>query len=192
MAVAYFFFDFNDRDKQDVDLMIRSLILQLMQQCIHIPPCVMDVFSACNDGLQKPSEDILLQVLRHLLASFPSSYIIMDALDECDDRRVLLRVIKEICAWDIPGIRILFTSRREGDIEAALEKVVENDHILPIKAESVDPDIHSYICHRMLHEEELQKWHSNIAIRDQIETSLTKGARGMYVAHRQSFLERLS
>lgn len=172
--------------------MIRSLILQLMQQCIHIPPCVMDVFSACNDGLQKPSEDILLQVLRHLLASFPSSYIIMDALDECDDRRVLLRVIKEICAWDIPGIRILFTSRREGDIEAALEKVVENDHILPIKAESVDPDIHSYICHRMLHEEELQKWHSNIAIRDQIETSLTKGARGMYVAHRQSFLERLS
>ncbi|KAF2015084.1 HET-domain-containing protein, partial [Aaosphaeria arxii CBS 175.79] len=49
-VVAYFYFDFNDARKQDPELMLRSLLCQLLQRSFTIPKVVDTLFSSCGNG----------------------------------------------------------------------------------------------------------------------------------------------
>lgn len=64
---SYFYFDFNDTDKQTTDLMIRSLVSQLSQQCVKIPASLEGLFSSCQNRQREPPLDGLLGVMRSML-----------------------------------------------------------------------------------------------------------------------------
>jgi Cdc6-like AAA superfamily ATPase len=178
-AVAYFYFDFNDRQKQNPEMMIRSLISQLSQQFIDISPGLDALFSACESGQRQRqlSLDELLGVLQQLIEEFPCTYVIVDALDECDNRKELMSVVKNMSAWQ--GLHLLFTSRREGDIESTLGRILHKNNVLCIQNEAVDHDIRLYVRQRLSNEDSLQKWQVDDAIRQRIESSLIEGAHGM-------------
>ena len=178
-AVAYFYFDFNDRQKQDPELMVRSLICQLSQQCVRMSSGLDSLYSSSQNGLRQPPSDALVKVLQELIEEFPCTYIIIDALDECDDRKELMKVIKRIYAWQLQGLHLLFTSRREGDIESTLGRILDERNILCIQTKAVDHDIKLYIRQRLSEEESLQKWRPDAKIQQQIENSLMEGAHGM-------------
>jgi hypothetical protein len=89
-VVAYFYFDFNDTQKQSPELMIRSLVSQLSQRCVKIPTMLETLFSSCENGQRQPSLDGLLEVMHYMVQEFPQSYIVLDALDECTDRTELM------------------------------------------------------------------------------------------------------
>jgi hypothetical protein len=63
MVTAYFYFDFNDTQKQDPELMLRSLLCQFLQRSVAIPKGVDALFSSCENGQQKPSLHALLEVI---------------------------------------------------------------------------------------------------------------------------------
>ncbi|KAJ6563401.1 hypothetical protein DFH09DRAFT_1477296 [Mycena vulgaris] len=91
-AVAYFYFDFRDEKKQIVEIMLRSIILQLSAQS-RDPYGALDLwYEACN-GQTLPPYQNLLEILDALLLE-----IILDALDECKDTdlQVLLRFISKL------------------------------------------------------------------------------------------------
>ncbi|KAL5372833.1 hypothetical protein DPSP01_013203 [Paraphaeosphaeria sporulosa] len=50
MVTLYFYFDFNDAQKQDPELMIRSLLCQLLQRAVAIPRGVDALFASCENG----------------------------------------------------------------------------------------------------------------------------------------------
>jgi hypothetical protein len=50
MVTAYFFFDFNDAQKQDPELMLRSLLCQLLRRSVVIHKSVNALFSSCENG----------------------------------------------------------------------------------------------------------------------------------------------
>ena len=181
-AVAYFYFDFNDPAKQDPNLMMRSLISQLSQQCVKIPPSLDVLFTSCGNGQRQPSPDLLPNALQNLLQEFPHTYIILDALDECGSRKLLMSIIKELSIGQTSGLHLLCTSRREGDIEATLGHIVESEGILCIQTEAVDHDIRSYVHQRLSNDISLKKWGDDPAIRQEIETTLMAGAHGMYIS----------
>ena len=185
--VAYFYFDFNDRQKQDPQLMIRSLISQLSQQCIGVPPGLGGLFSSCEDGQRQPSLDALLKVLQQLINELPCTYVIVDALDECDSRRELMSIIKKMFAWQLQGLHLMFTSRREGDIESTLGRILDDKSIIFIQSKAVDLDIQSYVRWRLSDEDSLQKWQADAMIRKRIENSLVEGAHGMYTSLRYQY-----
>ncbi len=84
-AVAFYYFKFNDSLKQVPELMIKSLICQLLQRCSKMPGAVESMFCAHERGRRQPTLDALLEALRELIQGLPISYVVLDALDECND-----------------------------------------------------------------------------------------------------------
>lgn len=189
-AVAYFYFDFRDPQKQDPELMIRSLISQLLQQCVTIPLYLYELYSSCywmDRERRRPPLFVLLKALRQLIEDIPCTYVIVDALDECENRTELMSIIEEMYTWQLQGLHVLLTSRRADDIKSTLEHVLDNNNIICIPKEAVDHDIQLYVRQRLSNEASLQEWQADTDIKQQIESSLMKGAHGMYVSTRYPY-----
>ena len=123
VAIAYFYFDFNDTEKQRHDKFTHSLIEQLAWQSAKALACLQSLFSRCQDGKQQPTHDALEVALQQMLNEFGETFLILDALDECKEREELLLLLKNLTSWGTGKLHVLATSRRERDIEEALESL---------------------------------------------------------------------
>ena len=159
--------------------MVRSLISQLSEQCIKFPLALEKLYSASDMGNRQPSLDALMDVLHDMLQEFPQSYLILDALDECEDRAELMRILEQIAGWKIEEMRVIVTSRKERDIESSLGGIIKREHIICLEQEAVDKDIQTYVRQRLSNDTGLKKWQKDAEIRQEIETILMKGSRGM-------------
>jgi hypothetical protein len=186
-VTAYFYFDFNDKQKQDPELMLRSLVCQLLQQSTKISASLETLFSSCDNGERSPSVHALLKVLQHMAGEFLQVYIVLDALDECAQRKDLMDMLEIIARWQLRNLRLLFTSRREWDIESSLEDIVDLQNSVCLQSEVVDEDIQRYVRQRLSDDKSLRRWERDIAIRQEIEIVLMQGARGMYISPLHSY-----
>ena len=180
-VVAYFFFDFTDVEKQKPELMVRSLISQLSEQCIKMPLALEALYLFLDKGNRQPSLDALMNVLQQMLQEFPQSYLILDALDECTDRAELMRILEQMAGWQLEKIHVLVTSRKERDIESSLEEIINEEYIVCLQSQVVDKDIQIYVRQRLSDDKGLKKWQKDAEIRQEIETTLMEGSRGMWV-----------
>jgi hypothetical protein len=180
-VVAYFYFDFNDVQKQNSELMLRSLIYQLSRQCVKIPVGLDTLFSSCESGQRQPSLDALLEAMQKMIEEFPQSYIILDALDECTDRAELMSIVDKISGWQTQNLHLLVTSRRERDIETSLEYFVDGQNIICLQSELLDKDIQICVRQRLSDDKSLSKWQKDPIIKQEIETALMQRACGMYL-----------
>lgn len=178
-VTAYFFFDFNDTQKQDPELMLRSLICQLSQQSIEIPADLDALFSSCDNGHRQPLVDALLEVTRKVVQEFPQVYIVLDALDECTHRVELMGMLETIAGWQLENLHLLATSRKERDIESSIEGFVDDQSRICLQSELVDEDIKRYVQQRLSDDKNLVKWTKDAVIKQEIENALMTGARGM-------------
>ena len=182
MVTIYFYFDFNDARKQDPELMLRSLLSQLLQASSKVPESIEDLFSACGDGQQQPPLHSLLQVTSQVVQHFTHVYIIFDALDECAKRQDLMDMLETVAAWQHTNMHLLMTSRKEREIESSLQTYISEEDSISLQNDIVDEDIHLYILQRLSEDKTLVKWNRDAAVRQEIETTLMQGARGMYVS----------
>jgi Cdc6-like AAA superfamily ATPase len=186
-VTAYFFFDFNDAQKQDPEIMMRSLLCQLSEQAIKIPPSLDDLFSSCQSGQRQPSTDALMNALQLITQDFPQTYILLDALDECTQRGELMEMLETIVRWKVPNLHLVVTSRREHDIESSLVKFVDVQNQICLQSAIVNKDIQLYVRQRLSKDKRLQKWGKDTSTKAQIESVLMNGAKGMYVNLTRSF-----
>ncbi len=96
MAAAYFYFDFADHAKQQCENMIRSLITQLAMQSMHMPQALSSLYSTYSDRKIQPTLNALLSTLHKIIEQFQTTFIILDAIDECSERDKLLTVVEDI------------------------------------------------------------------------------------------------
>ncbi|KAH9203390.1 hypothetical protein DL95DRAFT_399380, partial [Leptodontidium sp. 2 PMI_412] len=127
VAIAYFYFDFNDTEKQRHDKFTHSLVEQLAMQSAKALACLELLFSRCQDGKQQPTQDALEVTLQQMLDEFGETFIILDALDECREREELLILLKTLTSWGTGKLHLLATSRRERDIEETLEPLTTGE-----------------------------------------------------------------
>ncbi|KAI9656998.1 MAG: hypothetical protein M1829_000355 [Trizodia sp. TS-e1964] len=179
VVVAYFYFDFTDIEKQKPDLMVRSLISQLSEKCVEMPADLEALYSSCDGGNRQPSLDALIEVLHAMLKGFPQSYLILDALDECADRAILMEILEQMSRWQLKKMHVMVTSRKELDIEISLEAIVNEEHIVCLQSQLVDKDIETYVHQRLSIDRGLTKWQKDAEISQEIETTLIKGSRGI-------------
>jgi hypothetical protein len=180
-VTAYFYFDFNDAEKQDPELMLCSLLRQLLQRSVTIPKDVDALFSSCDNGQRQPSVDALLEVTRQAAQEFTQVYVVLDALDECTQRSELMRMLETVAEWQLDNLHLLVTSRKERDIESSLESYIKEEDTVCLQREVVDQDIQRYVQQRLRDDKGLAKWNKDAVIREEIEAALMRGARGMYV-----------
>ncbi|OWY50036.1 HET-like protein [Alternaria alternata] len=180
MVMAYFYFDFNDTQKQDPELMLRSLLCQLLQSSVGIPKGVDALFSSCENGQRKPSSHALLQVTKEAAQEFTHVYVVLDALDECAQRSELMDMLEAVAEWQLDNLHLLMTSRKERDIERSLEGYIEEQDAVCLQRDVVDQDIQRYVQQRLRVDKDLAKWNKDAAVRQEIEAALMRGACGMF------------
>ncbi|KAE9362915.1 hypothetical protein N431DRAFT_143912 [Stipitochalara longipes BDJ] len=160
IKLAYFYFNFQDTDKQDVAVVLRSLIKQLCAGELKFPQEVTDLYDRYKPVNQEPGvEDLISTILAtidHLKKK--EVYVVMDTLDEfpekAGDKRMqsLLDLIKQMIEHGAKNLHILATSRNEHDIRATLEDLAMEDPFKKLPSR----------------------------LKDSIEERLAEGAQGMF------------
>ena len=178
-SVAYFYFDFNELEKQKPDTMIRSLITQLSGQSIRKSNDLERLFSYCNKGQRQPDIESLLIVLKDVLKGFKEAYIVLDALDECSDRQQLSESVEDIQRWELPQLHMLLTSRQLPDIQEVLRVWTTSQDRIHLKSTLVDADILTYVHERLQNDRELKRWRNKPQVQEEIKTTLMQKADGM-------------
>ena len=129
-SLAYFYFDFHDEDKRNRCGLLLSILSQLSVQSNLCCGVLSRLYSAHDDGVRKPSDDVLKQCLEDmlLLPAHGPVYLIIDALDECPNnfgmptsREDVLNLVNGLVNMRLPNLHICVTSRPEFDIQTAFE-----------------------------------------------------------------------
>lgn len=144
-------------------------------QSMNTPEPLNALFCRNSNGLKQPAANALVLTLRQILGAFEQVFIVIDALDECQDRAELLELVKTISKWQLENLHVLATSRRERDIEESLEPLVTDQ--ISIQSKVVDSDIRTYISERLQKDLKLRKWPANV--KTEIEDTLMAKADGM-------------
>ena len=178
-VVLYFYFDFNDVEKQQHERLIRSLIFRLFSQCVSVPPVLESLYSSCMDGRRQPAYNSLLATLHQMMLCFTDTYLVLDALDECLERQELLTSINEFSGWEDVNLHILTTSRMEKDIEESMEALGDGLGKICIQSILINGDIRAYVRGRLQTDQGLKRWREKPEIQLEIEDKLMDKAGGM-------------
>jgi ankyrin repeat protein len=172
IGFAFFYFDINDKEKRSYRSLLSSLTLSLTAKTKdnHSMQILYN-----NNKLYSPTKQELLDLLMKLLQSFTKAYIIIDALDECDDYHHLFDVINTIHSGLVSNSHLLVSSRREQDILACMNGCTAEIYL---SAGLVQNDIISYVHAAVTKEHRFKKW-SN-AVQAQIKDALVNGSNGMF------------
>jgi hypothetical protein len=178
-AFAYFFFDGRDgqKESQTVASLIRSLIRQFSATYGGVPTVLAKLYHSCHDGGSQPSVESLHATLLLILDAFNDVFIILDALDECAERKDLLKWIKEMTSWRKGKLHLLVTNRPEEDITKDL-RLLDPDHIY-ITQDLITRDIKRYVDHILDGENAFDRWNNDI--KANIKNKLLNNAGGMFV-----------
>jgi hypothetical protein len=180
-ACAYFFFDGRDSQTglQRHEQLVRSLIWQYSEQAQRMPEAIEALYDRCGSGVRQPTVESLQSTLLLVLRQFHHAYLIVDALDECTNRRELLDWIKEIMLWNVGILHVFATSREDVDIKIGLMKL--GPLSIRLGGDAVNADIATYLDWMLRPDPERKTWRDHADTCNDVKTSLTKGAQGMYV-----------
>ena len=174
-VLAYFYFIFNDSEKQTCGGLVRSLVAQLFGQSLESSKTMETLFVECADGQRTPTYNSLVQALRDLSQSFEQVYLVLDALDECVEIPAVISLVQEIRGWHSPNLHILVTSRKEVILERSLRLLTTDQ--LHVQNVLVDADIKLHVRECLREDHELSQWSENI--KAEIEKALCEGSKGM-------------
>jgi hypothetical protein len=183
--LLYFYFDFNDSDKQTLDNLVRALISQLYFKRKDFEGHLNLLFSSCENGRRQPSCDTLCKVLLQMIDHAKEVWIVLDALDECSTRKGLpteglLSWINSLLHLEQRNVHLLVTSRPEHDIKSVLSELAhKKGDIVPIQSDLINDDIRSYVHTEVREGERLKRWRLKPNILVEIETQLMEKANGM-------------
>jgi hypothetical protein len=183
--VLYFYFDFNDTDKQCRRALLSSFLVQLSTRSDPFCDILSDLYSNYDRGTRQPNDDCLMQCLEEML-NLPGQgpvYIIVDALDECPNnlgmpsqREEVLATIKQLAGLRLPNIRICISCRPEVDIRAALKPLASYAVSLHDEC-GQKQDIINYIIYVVHHDQRMQSWRDDD--KNYVINTLSEQATGM-------------
>ena len=133
MAIlAYYYFDFRNKEKQNVRNFITSILVQLSEFSKPHFDIIYRLYLSHENGMRQPSNQVLMTCLKEMLMEVPDPeqpvFIIIDSLDECSDnpgfpssREAILDVVRELTHHPRhQNLRFCFTSRPEVDLQTEL------------------------------------------------------------------------
>jgi hypothetical protein len=183
--MAFYYFDFRDKAKQDARGLLTSLLSQLSAKSDSCYKILSELYSRHHARSRKPDDDALKQCLIDMLQvpGQPVTYIIVDALDECPNtsdvvspRHEVLKFIEELANLSLPNLRLCVTSRREADIIPVLEPLAS--HPVPLHDQKGQKeDISSYVKSVVHSDWRVRKW--RVEDKKLVIDTLVQKANGM-------------
>jgi len=189
-ALAYVYFDYNDRERQTPENILAELLKQLEFQLPDPPnvippiyPHIQELYDISLKHGKRPSLTDLEYWLTSIGTKFDQVYLVFDALDECDEqtqRSFLLRFIMNLPLKrkGTKGFKILITARPHcRDIELALQH-----RALEMVITAHNKDIELAVRAKI----EVAKQTTDkvsTQLEEEIVSAVLKKAAGMYVSH---------
>ncbi|KAJ6527962.1 hypothetical protein DFH09DRAFT_1413883 [Mycena vulgaris] len=157
-AVAFFYFDFNFKQGQPVETALRRLILQLSAQSPD-PYTALDEWWNSSSGQTFPNYKALHEILEQLLRGLGHTYIVLDALDECEQgqNKLLIDLISKLRQWTETPLHLLITSQPRASFTRAFEQV-EKVPCIYLPAKDTLEDIRSFVNSRVCAMVEEKSW----------------------------------
>lgn len=150
--MVYYFFDFDDSEKQTATNFIQSCLSQLCHLCpaTSIPPGIISYIEKYNRNRCTPIRSQLLSYMKELMELFPSVVIVIDAIDECrdvNDTNPILAIIRQMLRWNNMKQHIVIASRRQSLVHDSLAWRCTS--VIAIEGDEHKADIDSYIDDRL-------------------------------------------
>ena len=143
--MGYAYFDYRDHDFQSSSHITASLLSQIAATKSSLPTEVVEVYKKSGlNGSSLASQDAE-RVLVVSCQAFRRVFIVIDALDECDEirhRKNFIRVLENL--RQRPEIRLFITSRF---YPADIKKAFEHVHQITVRANEVD--LAKFISHEI-------------------------------------------
>ena len=174
---TYFFFDCRDAQAslQSYYGLLCSITYQLCVCLDTLPGILVTAYKNCGSGTTLPSWDVLQQICSSAFQYLPETFIIIDALDECNEIGQVAAWLKKLLTAGGGRLNVLITSRdKPGNIvhfsRIQQQEVIHLDDF-------TNADIQLYINSRMKESPRLMLWSEEIQAN--IRQCLLEGAGGM-------------
>lgn len=184
--LVHFYFHFQGQN--DVNYMLRSFLMQLMDSPNETFPQIEQLFeSNRGNGARQPSRRELLETLRLALTAKSKVFVVLDALDECNsvEGEHLGEALAQMHEWNLEGAHFLITSRQGGLANSALRNLVSSQNQMPVRQKEVDVDIRVWVEHELSMSrtlgQKLSGWDEPDSLKARIQERLLQNASGMYV-----------
>jgi len=185
--MAYFYFDFRDVDKQALQNLLPSLLIQLSARSDPCCDTLSRLYSSHDRGVRQPNDRAMIECLKEMLTLDEQrpTYITLDAIDECplrcsagSPREEVLDFINELVGLNLPNVHICVTSRPEVDIQAILRPLAP--HAVSLHNQSGQKqDIVDYVRSFVETDRRMRRWRDED--KDLVIKTLPEKADGMYV-----------
>ena len=175
-SVAYVYFRTIWEDKQSPDKLLGSILQQLVQHQEGVPQSVKDLWVRHKGAQSRPQTEELLEALNSVISLKQRTFIIINALDECqDNNRCRTDFLEAILSLqrETP-LNFLATSRPQD-----VEKMFDGLTRLEISATSSDMDM--YVDSHLSGWDTRRCGAMSLELKQRIKSEVTKAADGMYV-----------
>ena len=173
MGVAYLFCSYKSQTDQSAASLFAALLKQLVWNRPEIATPITQIHELHSK--RKPSFSDILQALQSVFSAYTTTFIVVDALDECSDRDgargKLIDKLHELQAGK--DVRLLFTSR------SIFEITRKFDSKSTLEIHASEEDVKRFVAGRITdlpaciqNDEELQRT---------VQSKIVKAVNGMYV-----------
>ncbi|KAF5599912.1 ankyrin repeat L25 [Fusarium pseudoanthophilum] len=182
-AILYFYITFTNSQKQSLGAIISSLTTQLYCSRPESRHPIASLYSECGDGRSEAILKHLKSTFREMLQAAGEVFIILDALDEYQNRSTRR---DELLTWiesfhkALCNTHLLVTSRPEYDIKTSIERWADSDSVISLRTYGVDRDISEYVRDVVSNLTSFRRWHGHTSTQDDIVNTLTAKADGVY------------
>lgn len=176
IGIAYLYCNFRQQHEQKSADLVLNLLKQLVQQQPLIPKSVEKLYSYHKLKRSRPSPTEISQALRSVIKSFSRTFIIVDALDECqvsnEGRKMFLSQIFDL--QDQTELSLLVTSRFLPDIKEEFERRGET---ISLEIRASDDDVRKYLDAHISRLPLFVRERPDLI--GEVKTVIIKGAQGM-------------
>ena len=173
-TVFYFLFKSTDIDKNSITAAARSLLYQLYKNRGSIDAALVDdIKKHLNDSDQIHAKSFrtIWSLFSEYAASVPGLVIVIDALDECIEPRLLIRGLQKLCIGS--AIKIAVTSRREKELVQDLHEWMS----IEMGVKETTADIEAFLAHKVSRSPKL----SHPLVRSSVLEALQTHSNGMFL-----------
>ncbi|KFY91029.1 hypothetical protein V498_05706, partial [Pseudogymnoascus sp. VKM F-4517 (FW-2822)] len=174
-GIAYLYCNFRRQDEQNADGLLASLLKQLAQGLYPLPESVKSLYDSHKKNRTRPAFNELSSTLQSVAALYSTSFIVVDALDECQTSGgCRTKLLTEMFALQSKfRANIFATSRFIPEIE------VQFKNSMQLEIQASDHDVQRYLDGHMselstcvLRSSELQ---------GEIKAAIVKAVNGMFL-----------
>ena len=180
-AIAYHYFDFNDKRRNLAESVVRTWLTQLCGQSIELPERLRSEYERRSylSDTGTAIVDTLEEILRTLILKFEHVYLLLDALDECSDPLELEQVqaILERIRQSSPSrVHVLATSQYNRDLQDYFENAGATR--INLLDTELAKDIGIYVRSRLRDDLKLKRQPPDV--QNEVELTLVNNSQGSF------------